>query len=278
MGEQKQFRSEKARKNYQKQERNRKLAAKRKAFQAKKAEVTGRCSAWLKENRKQAITVTAAAVAVILVVWLGCKWFFGPGGSLPNFFGYVRGIEDSWVVSDLNPRTNVNRGSSNVDDTSYGKTPCYFHLATLQPLAGYTQDPGFTMSDGEVNQDQHYINDDETAAVNSVYVFGIPNKTAEKHAGDMLSVMSLSELTSEITARTIAGFDTTYVYFVFEQDEAETGDVQEAYSSLCMCIDTTEDACVLVLLNSYVVPMDEAPSEDVLLAEAENVLKNLTVY
>ena len=277
MGDKK-FRSEASRKKYEKQEKKRALAAKRKAVKAKLTAVLGKVMTWLKANQRQAVKWTAIAVAVIVVLWLGCKWFVGPGGSLPNFFGYVRGVEDTWVVSDLNPRTNANSGSSNVDSSSYGKTPRYFHLASLEPLEGYTQDPGFTIQGDETNQDQHYINDDENAMVNSVYVFGVANKTAEKHAGDMVSTMSLSSVTSDVMTATLAGYDTHYVYFVFDQDPDESGVVTEAYASLCLCIDTTEDACVLVILNSYVTAKAEVPTAEMLLPEAETVLKNLTVY
>lgn len=278
MGEQKQFRSEQARKNYQKQERLRERAVRRKQLQAKKQEWTGLAKTWLKQNKKQAVIMAVAAAAVIVLVWLGCKWFIGPDGSLPNFFGYVRGIEDSWVVTDLNPRTNQNSGSSNVDAAPRSKTPKYFHLATLEPLEGFTQEVGFTFNADEINQDQHYVADEEGGAVNSVYVFGIANKTADKHAGDMVSVMNLSDVNSEVMTQTIAGFDTRYVYFVYNQEPNEHGEVTDAYASLCLCINTTEDACLLVVLNSYVVPKDEVPAMETLVAEAETVLKNLTVY
>lgn len=278
MGEQKQFRSEQARKNYEKQERLRARAARRKAFQAKKTDVTDRCITWLKANKKQAITIAAAAAAVIVLLWLGCKWFFGPGGSLPNFFGYVRGIEDSWVVTDLNPRTNQNSGSSNVNNAPRSKTPRYFHLASLSPLEGFTQELNFTFNADETNQDQHYTANEKNGPVESVYVFGIANKTAEKHAGDMVSVMNMASVSSEVMTQTISGFDTRYVYFVYDQEPDETGAVKEAYASLCLCIDTTEDACVLAVLNSYVEAKEELPTMEALLTEAETVLKNLTVY
>ncbi len=278
MGEQKQFRSEQARKNYEKQERLRVQAARRKAFRAKKAEATAQGAAWLRTNKKQALTIALAAAAVIVIVWLGCKWFFGPGGSLPNFFGYIRGVEDSWVVTDLNPRTNQNSGSSNVDSAPRSKTPRYFHLATLAPLEGFTQDVGFTFNPDEINQDQHYTANEKTGPVESVYVFGIANKTAEKHAADMVGVMNMSDLSSDVILQQIGGYDTRYVYFVYDQEPDETGAVTEAYASLCMCIDTTEDACLLVVLNSYILPKEEVPTADALAAEAEAVLKNLTVY
>ncbi len=273
-----QFRSEQSRKNYEKQERRRIAAAKRKELKGRKDALIVTAKAWLKENRQPVIKWTAIAAAVILVVWLGCKFFVGPGGSLPNFFGHLRGVEDSWVVTDLNPRSNVNAGSSNMDNAPRSKTPRYFHLATLNPLPGFTQDVGFAISEGEHAQDQHYTANEPGGLVESVYVFGIPNKTAEKHAGDMVSTMSLSSVTSEVMTAQIAGFDTRYVYFVFDGDPNEMGETTEAYASLCLCIDTQKDACVLVILNSYMGPKAEVPTVDALVEAVGPVLENLTVY
>ena len=278
MGEQKQFRSEQARKNYQKQERQRALAARRKALRSRLQTLTDSALTWVKQNTRQAILIALAAVLAVVLLWLGCKWCFGPGGSLPNFFGTLRGVEDTWVVTDLNPHTNSHKNSALADSYAYSKTPRYFHVATLAPLEGYTQDPGFTLSSDGMNQDQHYINDDENAVLNSAYVFGIANKTSEQHVADMVDSMTgMAGAISDVARDTIAGFDTTYVYFLYNQDPDETGTVTEAYASLCMCIDTTEDACVLVLLNSYILPVDEVPTLEAMVAESEFVLKHLTV-
>ena len=277
MGEMK-FRSDESRKNYERQEAKRRQAAQRKAFQQKKEELLCKCRTWVKENPKRVACMAAAAVMAIVLIWLGCKWFVGPGGSLPNFFGYVRGIEDSWVVADLNPRTNSNRGSSNVDSTSYGKTPVYFHLATLTPLEGFEQEIDYSLLTNNANQDQHYTNTDKSGMVESVYVFGIPNKTATKHVADMQNVMGLTDISSDVMSGRIAGYDVHYVYFIYDQEPDENGVVSEAYSSLCMCIDTSEDACLLVVINSFVVPKAEIlPVED-MVDFSEKVLSNLTVY
>lgn len=278
MGEQKQFRSEEARKNFEKQEKKRVRAAQRKKLRARKQALTTQATAWLKANPKQAALTALAVIAAAVLIWLGCKWCFGPGGSIPNFFGHLRGVEDTWVVTDLNPRSNQNRNSSAVDGAPRSKTPRFFHLATFQPLEGFTQDVGFTLNSDTTNQDQHYTATEEGGAVESVYVFGIANKTAEKHMSDVLNTLSVSNVTGEVRKENIGGFDTLYSYFVYDQAADENGEVTEAYGSLCLCIDTTEDACVLVILNTYILPTDEVPAEDALLAEAEKVLSNLTVY
>ena len=274
----KKFRSEEARRNYERAEQQRRRAAERKVWQQKKAEFTARCDNWVKENPKKTVLLVLAAVVAIVLIWLGCKWFVGPGGSLPNFFGYVRGIEDSWVVTDLNPRTNINKGSSNVDKTSYDKQPRYFHLATLEPLEGFTHNPGFTFSVADVIQDQYYSSADENAVISSVYAFGIPNKTAEKHAADIQSVMSVSSVNGDIVTETIGGHEVRYVCFIYDQEADALGEVKDAYASLCMCIDTSVDACVLVVINTRVMPKEEIPAVEELLAFSEGVLEKLTVY
>lgn len=278
MEKQKQFRSEEARKNYERQERQRVRAARRKKLRAKKQEAKAKSAAWLKANPKKAALTALAVIAAAVLIYLGCKWCFGPGGSIPNFFGYLRGVEDTWVVSDLNPRSNQNRNSSAVDGTPRSKTPRYYHLATLEPLDGFTRDADFPAMTNETNQDQHYIANEEDSLLASVYVFGIANKTAEKHMSDILSTLSASNVSGEVVRETIGGFDTHYSYFVYDQDADESGVVAEAYGSLCLCIDTTRDACVLVILNTPNLPKDEVPTADTLLAEAEKVLANLTVY
>lgn len=278
MGEQKQFRSEEARKNYEKQEKQRARAAQRKKLRAKKQEITTKSTAWLKANPKKAALTALAIIAAVVLIWLGCKWCFGPGGSIPNFFGHLRGVQDSWVVTDLNPRSNQNRTSSAVDGAPRSKTPRYFHLATMEPLDGFTQDVDFPAMTNETNQDLHYTANEEGGLVESVYVFGIANKTAEKHMSDVLSTLSVSNVSGEVVKETIGGFDTQYTYFVYDQEADESGEATEAYGSLCLCIDTTEDACVLVILNTYILPKDELPTVDALRTEAEKVLANLTVY
>lgn len=278
MSEKKQkFRSEQSRRNYEQAEKRRLRAAKRKELQARKIELTGKAKSWVNSNRLKSTLIAVAVVIAVAAIWLGCKWFVGPDGSLPNFFGYVRGVEDTWVVTDLNPYTNVNKNSSNIDSAKKSKTPRYYHLATLEPLDGYTLDPGFTFSDDEINQDQHYTAISEDAPVESVYLFGIPNKTAEKHVGDMISAMSVSSIVGETMTANLAGYDTTYTYFVYDQPAEDGGEATEAYASLTLCIDTPHDACLLLVVNTRDMLKTELLTADDLLVEAEKVLANVTV-
>lgn len=278
MSEKKQkFRSEQSRRNYEQAEKRRLRAAKRKELQAKKNELAAQAKTWVSNNRAKTVLITAAAVVVVLAIWLACKWFVGPDGSLPNFFGNVRGVEDTWVVTDLNPYTNANANSSNIDTAKKSNTPRYYHLATLAPIDGYTADPGFTFSQDGNNQDQHYTAVDENADVTSVYLFGIPNKTAEKHVGDMISVMSISNVVGETMTANVGGYDATYTYFVYDQPTEDGSEPTEAYASLNLCINTPYDACLMLVLNTRDMLKTELLTADELMVEAEKVLANVTV-
>lgn len=227
---------------------------------------------WWNRYKKPVIALVAAAAAVLLIALIVINTVWGPGFSLPVRNGAIAGLQPDWIVTNTNPRTNANYGSSNVDAADYGSAPRYYHLATLSPIAGFTRDEAYDLDARSLNQDLHYIADDEGGVISAVYVFGIPNKTAAKHIGDLVSVMSLSEITAEIREASVAGHQSTCTVFTYKQEDGVS-----AYRSLCVCIDTPRDACVLAVLNSPVLPMEQLPTDEAMLAEAERILPNLTI-
>ena len=96
MGEQKKFRSDAARKNYEKVERQRAQAIKRKENQAKQAAWTANVLAWLKQNPKQTLLAVAALVAVIVLVCVGCKAAFDP----------LKHKQDNWLILDVSANSS----------------------------------------------------------------------------------------------------------------------------------------------------------------------------
>ena len=125
MADQKQFRSEKARQNYEKQEALRARAAKRKALQQQKDALTAQAKAWLQANRRQVVRWGCIAAALLVILWLACKWFVGPQGSIPNFFGHLVGVQDNWLI---------------IDTSEDSRAPRYHHLADFEYPEGYQQD------------------------------------------------------------------------------------------------------------------------------------------
>ena len=69
----------------------------------------------------------------------------------------------------------------------------------------------------------------------------------------------------------IAGADVLYTLFTYPQSATES------YASLCIYLDTPHDACLMMVLNSYVLPTEELPALEALLAEAEALLPLVTI-
>lgn len=219
---------------------------------------------------KQIIIAAVALALAIIVIWLGCKWFIGPSGSLPNFFGNLRTVESDWLVT--------NTGSSS--------KPTYFKMGEMTNPEGYTLDPDFSATSDSKNQTFYYTCDDETSAVKSVYVAGVANKTAAEMMETVTGYGYFYD-SGEVKSANIAGHDVQYCYFVYGDSEtaatstdADGNQVTEyvnGYGSLTMYIDSVEDSCVLLLLNGYVTDLAEVATEEELLAAAEALLPNLTV-
>lgn len=258
MGEQRQFRSEQARKNYEKVERQRARAMKRKAAKATQADASAKAKDWLKSNRKQAVIAAACALAAIVLVWLGCKWFVGPGGSIPNFFGTLVGKQDHWLV---------------IDTAEDGKTPRYHHLADFAVPEGYQLDD-FSVYDDGMQQDFYCTALAEDGIVQDIYISGAKNVSAEAYPSLLLAYGFHSEA-GEVTYADIAGKDAYYVCLTF--DESDTDGEGMAYRSLCIYIDTDKGACITAMVNSRTLPQAELPDEAALLQEAESILSGLTL-
>lgn len=258
MNDKKQFRSEEARKNYEKSERMHARAMRRKAFQTKKAEASGKVSAYVKQHRKQVLITAAAVIGAVAVLWLGCKLLIGPGGSIPNFFGTLVGAQEDWLIINSAPD---------------GKAPRYQHLADFQIPDGFHPDD-FSVFDDGMQQDFYCVADDMTGPVQDVYISGAKNMVASEYPGILLSYQMHSDAT-EPGPVTIAGLDGYAVCLTF--DKSSTDGEGMAYRSLCMYIETAKDVCISVMISSPTLPLGELPDEAALRAAAETILAGLTL-
>lgn len=239
------YRAEQARRKNEEDRAYREKAKARKAF-------------WDKNGKKILITAAAVIVALVLIK-LVYSFFYGPGGSLPTIGGKIRGAEDNWIIADL----------------SDNSTEKYFKLGEMEAPEGYTLDEEMSET-SELSQMFYYRADDENADIASVYVSGVANYTAEAQLERLIDYGYFAE-TSGVKTATVAGQDVSYAYFIF--DVGEEGDEEGAvtYASLCFYIDSVKDSCVLMMLNSPEGPMTDVPTEDVMMAAAENFLPLLTV-
>lgn len=248
MSDNKQFRSEQARKNYEKAERQREQAKKRKAREAMKDEMTGKAKAWLKENRKLALTAAAAIAAVILAIALLVGALNDP----------LKGRQDNWVI---------------IDTAASGKEHCYEHLADFDAPDGYTQGDYSLYKDDETAQDFFFVADDASAPVQDVYVTGAKGVSAAAYPATILAY-GLHKDAGEPRTLTIGGQACTALYLV--SDESAYYGEGNAIAHMSFYFDAG-NACVSATFRSGTVPYEQVPDEAAMLAEAEKVLAGLTI-
>lgn len=221
---------------------------------------------FIQKYGKQILIGVLAAIVLIVAIWLGCKFFVGPGGSIPNWFGTLRNVEEDWLIAN----------------TGTTSKPKYFKLGEYTAPEGYTQDETYGLYEGDLSQHQYYTANDENAVVQAVYVSGVGGIKAEQQVNN---AMIFYPETSGAKQATIAGHDVHYVYLVSTNTQYdEEGNVieipeeeQTGSSVLAMYTDSVQDSCVLVMLDTAEVAKADIVTEETLLAEAEKFLPLLTV-
>jgi len=221
-----------------------------------------------KEN-KQFWILMGVTLVVALVIFL--IPVIKRGLAYPDRLRSLDDIEASWVVRDLNPRTNLNKNTSNVDNAPNVTEPRYYHLASMATPEGYTQEANFTYSSNRDDRDLHFIANEPGGTLESVFVVGIPNKDARKHATDATQVLSVNGMPSAIVEANIAGRDLLYSLSVYPQSEST------AFTCLNIYLDTPHDASILVMLKGYDLPTDQQPPLAAFLTEAEALLPLLEI-
>ena len=246
MGEKK-FRSESARKNYEKAEQQRVQAMKRKERQTKQAKSAAQFKGWLKQNPKQALIATAALVAVIVLVCLVGKVAFDP----------LKGKQDNWLILDV----------------SATKSADHQHLANFDIPQGYTKDT-YSLYDDGVQQDFFCTANDANAVIQDVYVTGAKGISAAEYPVAVLSY-GIHKEAGEVKTLTIGGQECSAVYLV--SDESEWDGEGMAIAHMSFYFDTPYEACVTATFRSGTMLYEQLPDEATLQAEAEKILANLTL-
>lgn len=233
-------------------------ARRRNAEKAKQRAEDAKRRAWWQENGKRVAIITVVAVVVLAAVFVLCKYNFGPGGSIPNFFGKLIGVEDSWIVG-------------NVADDS--ETPRYFRLGAYEAPEGYEKSYFAAHSD-ELVQDQYYSDASGEKAIQDIYLSHVQGLTGEEQLAN-LSMYTMNLENSGAQKGTIAGQEADYMYIVFDQDDVSGEGTASA--SLCIYFATPYDAVVSAMISSRTVPEAQVPSLETMLAEAETMLAGLTL-
>lgn len=223
--------------------------------------------AFLKKYGWKILIAVAALVVVIVAVNLITSYFWGPGGSIPQWFGELRNVEADWIVT-------------NTGTTDRAK---YFKLGEYTAPEGYTLEEGYNGSTDPLNQTQYYHANDETAPAQTLFVSGVKGVDA---VTQLNTVLGYYKNNSGAKQATIAGHDVHYAYMISERTQAEDEegaiyDLPEeewtGIAMLCLYTDTVQDSSILVMLQAAEAPLTEVVTEDVLMAEAEKFMPLLTV-
>ena len=230
-------------------------AARKKVEEQKYAEKQAKRLAIWQQYKKQIIIGAVAAVVAIILLILAIDFFYMPAGSLRTFMGKPSDISE----------TSIMRG--------IGKH--YYELGNMTTPEGYAPaDYGMELSSDPYESYFYYETEDETRAINNVYVSGVEGKSGK----DMLSVLGSSGLYETMVQKEdaqIAGHTVDYLYATsaaYGDDSQPTG---EYYSMLIIYADTIANSTVLVNCTSSQVLPERLPTEEALLAEAEGILASL---
>ena len=232
------------------------MAQRRNQEQAKRRQEDAQRKEWWAANGKKVLQIAIAAIVALALLVVFCKYNFGPGGSIPNFFGKLIGTEENWIIGNT------------ADD---GKTPRYFKLAEYDAPAGFVEGD-FAVHTDDLVQDKYFSDEAGDQVIQDIYVSHVQGLTAEEQLANLsLYVYDLEN--SGIQKGIVAGENASYMYIVFDQDSV-SGD-GTAYSSLCVYFDTPYDAIVSAMISSHTVPEAEVPSMEEMLAETEAMLAGL---
>lgn len=241
-------------------------AQKRNKQKAADAKVIARNKEIAQKYGKQIIIGVIAAVVLIIAIWLCCKWFVGPGGSIPNWFGTLRDVEENWVIA--------NTGTSS--------SPKYFKFGEVTAPEGYTLTEGYNYGDNLV-QSFTYQADDENAAVQLASYAGYAGTSAETGASYVPLYYGQE---AEAKTATINGHEVHYCYLTFDtttttDSEGNSIEVpEEEHTGVALMYiyqDTVQDSSVQVSLQSREGLLSEAPTQKQMEAEMEKFLSALTV-
>lgn len=230
------------------------LAARKSASKKAEEKKIAQQKAYWEAHKKQILTIAAIAVAAIIVLALVVDYLYVPAGSVRDFMGNLLGVKENAIIRELDER--------------------YYELGTMDTPAGYAPaDYGLDMTNDEKETSFYYEAAEEGKAVSSAFIIGVKNQTAANMIGMMSGAFNYEEQTENKNVE-IGGKDVHYFYSKGLQSE-DAPDVFVA--TITAYVDTIQDSCILVSLSSVEGALEELPSEEAMLADAEGIFASLTL-
>lgn len=230
-------------------------AARKKVEEQKLAQKQAKRLAIWQQYKKQIIIGAAAAIAAIIVLALAIDFFYMPAGSLRTFMGKPTITDETSLVRGMNGH--------------------YFELAKMSAPEGYAPaDYGVDMTQDPYENFFYFVAEDDTRAIKDVYVSGVEGRTG----ADMVASLSSSgvyETCSEPREAEIAGHKVNYLYATSPTYDENGQPAEESFAMLIMYADTIRNSSVLLSCTSAQATPDLLPTEEALVADAEQILASL---
>ena len=229
---------------------------------AKVQEQASKRKAFLKKYRTLLTIGIPALVVLVVGIWLVVKATVGPGGSIPNFFGSLQGVQENWIVT--------NQGTD--------KAPRYYRMGAFDAPEGYTLDAEYKISSDKGDRTFYYKADDDSAVIKDIYLTGVRNKKASEMVTTVLNY-SMFYGDPVISEEPVAGHEAKWIVGTLNDDETATeeSELEIGHKQMTVYIDSVQDACVLALMTTKSAAQEELPSNEEVLAAAEELLSHLTV-
>jgi len=224
------------------------LAARKSA--SKKAEELkiAQQKAYWKANKKKILTIAAIAVAAIVLLSIAIDYLYVPSNTIRTFMGKPIDVKENALIREMDGH--------------------YYEFGTVDQPAGYEVDTeAMNLLSDETESAFNFVAAEEGKAIKNVYVVGVEKRTA----ADMVSSIALTfnyEDQTETKVETIGGHEVHYFYGKSIPD-SDNEDIYAA--SITSYIDAFEGSSVLVSLTSERGAIDELPTVEEMLAEADAI-------
>ena len=230
------------------------LAARKKAEKAAEEKKLAARKAYWEAHKKQILTIAGIAQAAIIALALIIDYCYVPAHSVRDFMGNLIGVKENALIRELDGR--------------------HYEYATVDVPAGYAPaENNLAILNSEKETYFYFEATEEGKAVDSVYTIGVK----DRDAASMIEMVSGSfnyEVQTENKQAQIGGNDVHYFYAQGLESE-ENPDVFIA--TMTCYIDTIQDSCLLVSLASVEGALEELPSEEAMLADAEAIFASIKV-
>lgn len=230
------------------------LAARKSASKKAQEQKLASRKAFWKANKKQILIIGAIILAAIVVLAMAIDYFYVPTNTVRSFMGNLLNVKENALIREIDGR--------------------YYEFGTVDAPSGYAPaDYGMSIVNDENETFFYFETTEEDRAINSIYTIGVKSRNAAEMIEPVSASFNYEEQTENKQVQ-LGGHDVHYFYSKGQNDDENPG----VYIATMTCyVDTIKDSCVLVSLASVEGALDTLPTEEAMLAEAEDIFASFHI-